>query len=187
VFARTCVCYPMRCLLLCIALILYPALMSAENAFSPTEPGITEVKTLPAGVLLKATGQGSYFEESNRLFRPLFRYISSRDIAMTTPVETTIANAAMFFWVASSEVAKVNGDADGVEVIRVAERSVASRGARGSYSQSNFEQTRDELLAWLQTQPEIVAAGEAYAVYWNGPFTPWFIKRYEVHVPVQRK
>ena len=103
---------------------------------------------------------------------------------MTTPVETSIENAAMFFWVAPSEVAKVNGDADGVKVIRMAERQVASRGERGGYSQANFEKTRDELLAWLLVQPEIMAAGEPYAVYWNGPFTPWFLKRYEVHVPV---
>ena len=177
----------MRYLLLCFALIFYPALMTAENAFSPSAPGVVEVKTLPAGVLLKSTGQGSYFDESNGLFRPLFRYISSHDIAMTTPVETTIDNAAMFFWVAPSEEAKVNGDAEGVEVIRVAERQVASLGARGGYSKSNFEKTRDELLAWLQEQPEIVATGEAYAVYWNGPFTPWFIKRYEVHIPVQSR
>jgi effector-binding domain-containing protein len=159
--------------------------MSAEKAFSPTAPDITEVKTLPAGVLLKSSGQGSYFEDSNRLFRPLFRYISSRDIAMTTPVETTIESAAMFFWVAPKEVDKVDGDAEGVEVIRVAERKVASLGARGGYSQSNFEKTRDKLLTWLSEQPEIVTAGEAYVVYWNGPFTPWFLKRYEVHVPVQ--
>lgn len=184
VFGLTCVNYTMRCLLLSSVFIIYPALMSAENAFPPTAPGVAEVKTLPAGVLLKSTGQGSYFDESNGLFRPLFRYISSRDIAMTTPVETSIENAAMFFWVAPSEVAKVNGDADGVKVTRMAERQVASRGERGGYSQANFEKTRDELLAWLLVQPEIMAAGEPYAVYWNGPFTPWFLKRYEVHVPV---
>jgi hypothetical protein len=30
-----------------------------------------------------------------------------------------------------------------------------------------------------------VAAGEAYAIYWNSPFVPGFLKRYEVHVPVE--
>lgn len=177
----------MRCLLLSFVLILHPALKAAENAFPPTVTGVAEIKTLPAGVLLKSTGQGSYFDESNRLFRPLFRYISSRDIAMTTPVETTIDSAAMFFWVSPREVAKVNGDADGIEVIRVSERKVASLGARGGYSKSNFEKTRDELLAWLQEEPDTVISGEAYAVYWNGPFTPWFLKRYEVHVPVKSR
>ena len=42
-----------------------------------------------------------------------------------------------------------------------------------------------ELLAWLGDQPGLEVAGAAYAVFWHGPFTPWFAKRYEVHVPVR--
>lgn len=161
--------------------------MATEQAFPPTAPGVAEFKTLPAGVLLKSTGRGNYFEESNRLFRPLFNYISSQKIAMTTPVEAQIDQAAMYFWVAPSEVAKVAGDRAGVEVIRLPARQVASLGARGGYGRENFEQTRDKLRAWLETQPEVEATGEAYAVYWHGPFTPWFAKRSEVHIPVQAK
>lgn len=168
--------------------VLQPlSLMAAQEAFPPTQPGVSEVKVLPAGVLLKSQGKGNYFSESNRLFGPLFRYISSRDIAMTTPVEAKIDQAAMYFWVAPSEQAKVTGDAASVEVVRVPERRVASRGARGGYSQDNFARTRDELLAWIATQPGLEIAGEPYAVYWHGPFTPWFAKRSEVHVPVNLK
>ncbi|MBP6506499.1 MAG: heme-binding protein [Opitutaceae bacterium] len=177
----------MRYLLLGFSLILYPTLMAATNAFPSTPPGFAEIKTLPAGILIKASGPGSYFDESSRLFGPLFRYISSRDIAMTTPVEATIKNAEMYFWIAPSEAAKVTGDAAGVEVIRKAERRVASLGARGGYTQANFEKTRAELLVWLQQQPAVEADGEVYAVYWNSPFTPWFVKRYEVHVPVRAR
>jgi hypothetical protein len=64
-------------------------------------------------------------------------------------------------------------------------RQVAARGDRGGYSAANFAQTRDELLAWLAVQPGVEAAGPAYAIYWNGPFTPWLLKRSEVHVPVR--
>lgn len=168
--------------------VLHPlSLMAAQEAFPPTQPGVSEVKVLPAGVLLKSQGKGNYFSESNRLFGPLFRYISSRDIAMTTPVEAKIDQAAMYFWVAPSEEAKVTGDAASVEVVRVPERRVASRGARGGYSEDNFARTRDELLAWVATQPELEIAGEPYAVYWHGPITPWFAKRSEVHVPVNLK
>ena len=73
-----------------------------------------------------------------------------------------------------------------VVVERVPERLVASRGRKGSYSRENFEQTRGELLAWLKTRPDLEATGDPYAVYWRGPFTPWFLKRTEVHVPVRR-
>jgi hypothetical protein len=168
--------------------ILQPfRLMAAQEAFPPTQPGVSEVKVLPAGVLLKSSGKGNYFAQDNRLFGPLFRYISSRDIAMTTPVEATIDQAAMYFWVAPSEEAKVTGNAAGVEVIRIPERREASRGARGGYSQENFVRTRDELLAWIATQPSLEMSGEPYAVYWHGPITPWFAKRSEVHVPVNLK
>lgn len=173
---------PLRFLLPLLTVL--PA-MAAEQAFPPTAPGVAEFKTLPAGMLLKATGQGSYFDQSNQLFRPLFSYISTNKIAMTTPVEAKIDGAAMYFWVAASEQSKVAGNAAGVEVIMIPERRVASLGASGSYSRENFEQTRDKLLSWLALQPGMEAAGEPYAVYWNGPFTLWFAKQSEVHVPVR--
>lgn len=173
-----------RLLLAVLILLPCPALMAAEQAFPPTAPGRAEVKTLPAGVLLKSTGRGNYFNEANNLFGPLFRYISRHDIAMTTPVEAQIDDAAMYFWVAPSQRDKVAGNEGGVVVLELPERRVASYGARGSYSRRNFEETRDRLLAWLAEQPGLAAAGAPYAVYWHGPFTPWFAKRFEVHVPL---
>jgi effector-binding domain-containing protein len=159
--------------------------MAAANAFPPTPPDVTELKTLPAGVLLRAAARsGDYFDQSNRLFRPLFNYISSHGIAMTTPVEARIDPAEMYFWVAPSEEAKVAGTAGGVDVLRLPERRVASIGARGGYSRENYERARDRLLAWVAGQPGVRIAGDPYAVYWHGPFTPWFAKRFEVHVPV---
>ena len=174
-------------LLFPILLLTLSSLMAAETAFPPTAPGIAEFKTLPAGMLLKSSGKGSYFDEANGLFRPLFSYISSHKIAMTTPVEAQIDQAAMYFWVAPGEQAKVAGNSAGVEVINLPERLVASLGARGSYSRENFEKTRDALLAWLAKQPGVEVAGEPYAVYWNSPFTLWFVKRSEVHVPVRQR
>ena len=173
----------MKRFLLLIALA--STVMATEQAFLPAPIGTPELKTLPAGLLLKATATGNYFDESNRLFRPLFNYISSHEIAMTTPVEAKIEGAAMFFWVAKSQRAKVSGSTETVEVVEVPERWVARLGARGSYSAKNFSVTRDELLAWLEQRKEVEAAGPPYAVYWNGPLMPGFLKRFEVHVPVR--
>ena len=158
--------------------------MAAAEAFSRSPVGTAELKTLPAGLLLKATGKGNYFEQSNDLFRPLFNYISTHDISMTTPVEASIDGAAMYFWVAESQRGKVAGSSKGVEVVEIPERRVASFGARGSYSAANFAKSRDELLAWLGARADIAPTGPAYAVYWNGPFVPGFLKRFEVHIPV---
>jgi hypothetical protein len=161
-------------------------LMAAAEAFPPTESKTNEIKTLPAGVLLKAETAGSYFDNGGSLFRPLFRYISDHNIAMTTPVEATIDDAAMMFWVAPSETDKVAGSKNGVEVIEVPERTVAVRGAKGGYNESNYHETRQELERWLAEQTDWRATAEPYGVYWNGPFTPWFLKTYEVHIPVER-
>jgi effector-binding domain-containing protein len=158
--------------------------MATENAFPRTSVGVTEVKTLPSGRLLKAAAPGNYFDQSNRLFRQLFNYISTHDIAMTTPVEARIVGAEMYFWVDPGQREKATGDSGGVEVIEVPERRVASLGARGGYSAENFAKTRDALVAWLARQTGLKAAGEPYGVFWDGPFIPGFLKRYEVHVPV---
>ena len=37
-----------------------------------------------------------------------------------------------------------------------------------------------------RTADRIEAAGEAYGVYWNAPYVPFFMKRFEVHVPVKK-
>lgn len=163
-----------------------PILMAAEEAFPPTHPGTFEIKTLPAGILLKSTAPGNYFDNGGKLFGPLFRYISSHDIAMTTPVEAVIDDAAMLFWVAPSEVEKVRGSTTNVEVLEIPERTVAARGTKGSYSQTNFDEAREALEAWLAEESDWRAAGKPYGVYWNGPFTPWFMKTAEVHIPVER-
>jgi hypothetical protein len=165
--------------------VLASSVMATEQAFPPSPMGAAELKTLPAGLLLKASASGNYFDQSNRLFGPLFSYISAHQIAMTTPVEAKIEGAAMFFWVAKSERAKVGGSTGAVEVVEIPERWVASLGARGSYTAQNFAKTRDQLLTWLGQRKDVEPAGSPYAVYWNGPFTPGFLKRFEVHVPVR--
>ena len=158
--------------------------MGNESAFPETEPGQIEVKLLPAGKLLESRGSGSYFDESNGLFRPLFNYIQKHEIAMTTPVEAQINPGIMYFWVGSDEVGKATEDNGGVRVIEVPSRKVAAIGVRGAYSWSNFEEARTALLEWVSLQPGLSAIGEPWAVYWNGPMTPWFMKRAEVQVEV---
>lgn len=35
-----------------------------------------------------------------------------------------------------------------------------------------------------ENHPTHKASGEARGIFWNGPFTPGFLKRFEVHLPV---
>jgi hypothetical protein len=167
--------------------------MSAAPAFPPTAPGVTELKTLPAGLLVRREVQGDYFDKSGELFRPLFRYIQRKDIAMTTPVESHPGDtSAMLFWIAASERPKAESDLapaapvipEGVVVLQRPAQLVVSHGDRGGYSRKHFEQAREAVLAWVAARPELKVVGEAYGVYWNSPFVPPFLKRYEVHIPV---
>jgi len=163
-------------------------LMAYEQAYPMTEPGVCEMKTLPAGVILRARTDGGYFRENNGLFRKLFTTIQRNQIPMTTPVEAGIQPGTMVFYLdpASSKRGDLNL-MDGVERKPVTERTVASIGIRGGYSRESFEKNQAKLRDWLKTQSDWEAAGEAYAVYWNSPFVIWFLKRSEVHLPVRKR
>lgn len=157
----------------------------ASEAFEKTTPGEIEIKELPAGRLLESKTDGDYFQGSNQLFRPLFNYIQKNGISMTTPVEAQIAPGKMYFWVAEDQKEKAkNGNAN-VSIIDVPKRKVVSIGARGSYSQTNFEEAKAKILEWMESNDTVSPVGEPYAVYWNGPFTPWFLKTFEVHVEIE--
>jgi hypothetical protein len=177
---------PSFLLLVILASVAIPfgVTLAVEKAFPQTAVGQFEIKVLPPGVLLESASEQSYFSSSNRLFRPLFRYISDRDIAMTTPVEARVESGRMYFWVAADEVHKVDGDTQSVQVIQMPERTVAAIGGRGAYTEQNFNRSRDQLLTWLAQQEQWQASGEPFAVYWNGPFTLPLLKRYEVQVVV---
>ena len=156
-----------------------------EQAFQKTGVGEFEIKALPATRLIASQTEAAYFDGKNRLFPPLFRYISSRDIAMTTPVEAEINPGVMYFYISanvSSDKLDITKD---VSVCELPERLVASLGVRGAYSEHNFKKASAKLSAWLLKNPTYEAVGDARGVFWNGPFIPGFFKRFEVHVPVR--
>jgi len=158
-----------------------------ESAYPRTAPGEVEVKQLPAGRLIEhAAAGGSYFDGSNGLFGPLFRYIKNHDISMTTPVEARIEPGAMRFWISKAQEAKAEAGEGPVEVIEVPERLVAAIGGKGAYSRTNFQRARGELMQWLEERDDLEVVGEPFAAYWSGPMTPWFMKVYEVMVEVRR-
>lgn len=157
-----------------------------EQAFPSTAPGVFEVKELPAGTAIVAETEGTYFEKSNRLFRRLFAYISEKDIAMTTPVEGDTDAARMRFHVGAGDIDKATASDLGVKVVQQPVRTVAALGARGSYGEDHVAELESELRDRL-AGTEWEASGPAYAVFWNAPIVPWFLRKLEVHVPVAPK
>jgi len=160
------------------------SVMAYEAIYPATPVGEVQVRTLPAATGLVARVEGAYFAHANTLFRRLFSYIGQHGIAMTVPVEARMQPGEMMFFAGAADHAKcVTNDAQ-VSVLPIPPRTVVALGARGGYTAENFAETAAALQAWLDQHPQYLASGPAYGVYWNGPFRPWFLKRYEVHVPV---
>ncbi len=179
----------MRNILLLSALLLaLPATtMAYEQMFPQTKPGVIELKTLPAMRALKhsGSGHGSYFEENNGLFMPLFRYIQKNDLAMTTPVESEMAPSTMMFFIGSEvDISKIEAT-EKIEIVTMPERTVLSLGIRGSYSEKNYQQSLADAMQWVGKNPDYAQDGPARMIYWNGPYVPGFLKRSELHLPIR--
>ena len=172
-------------IMICIAALMIPAAgIAYETAFVATEPGQIEVKAIPERTLIVAGRDENYFEGSNALFGQLFRYIQDHDVAMTVPVKAEIEPGRMYFYIGAEDLKKDLKSRGAVEVITEPEQQVISMGVRGGYTEQNFKEARDELFAQLDSNKGWEQSGEAYAVFWNGPYVPAFLKKFEVHIPV---
>jgi effector-binding domain-containing protein len=158
-----------------------------EKSMEQTPKGTIEVKTIPALTALEATAEGSYFDADNKMFRKLFRYISDKEIAMTTPVTVDVDPGAMRFLVGKSDLEKANADTENVKIINVPEQTVVSIGYNGRYSKENYDKHLLKLQTWLaENASEWEAAGEPVAVYWDGPFKLAAWKQAEVMIPIRK-
>jgi hypothetical protein len=104
---------------------------------------------------------------------------------MTTPVEADINPGKMRFFVGNKDRGKNISSTRDVEVRKIAPMKVVAIGVRGSYSVKRFMENKQKLMTYLAKDDKWVIAGDAYAVYWNGPFVLGFFKRSEVHLPVK--
>ena len=162
-----------------------PRVMAYESMHEKTPVGEIKILELPARIALEATSDSHYFAESNGLFRKLFGYISKHDLAMTTPVEADIDPGKMRFFVGEEDAEKPRPSTSAVTVRELEPMTVVAIGIRGSYCEENFTENKTALLNWLKETPDYEQAGSAYAVYWDGPFIPWFLKRSEIHLPIR--
>lgn len=158
--------------------------LGTEAWYPATEPGTIEVKQIPAAKLMIAGNESMAGDDG--LFGRLFRYISKHDVKMTVPVETQLQRGEMRFYVGTRDAPRALRDDGGVRITEMPARMVASIGARGSYSGSNIREAEEQLASWLARNPQYQRLDEPYAVFWNGPYVPGVLKRFEVHVPVRR-
>ncbi|WFB36883.1 heme-binding protein [Kiritimatiellota bacterium B12222] len=170
-------------------LAIFPFTLPAyEQSMTQTPKGTIEVKTLPAMTAIEAREDGNYFEKDNKMFRKLFRYISDKDISMTTPVIVDVDPGAMRFLISEPEIKKADESTESVQIIPLPEQSVVSIGYNGKYSQKNYDRHLAQLESWLtENEAEWIVVGEPIAVYWDGPFKLSAWKQAEVMIPIQKR
>ncbi|MBT3504712.1 MAG: heme-binding protein, partial [Piscirickettsiaceae bacterium] len=67
---------------------------------------------------------------------------------------------------------------------QVASQNIAAIRYSGFWSESNYTEHKQELEQWIQ-QSGYQASGEAIWARYNAPFTPWFLRRNEVLIPIE--
>ena len=176
----------MICAVLIVLLSVSVNAVAYERAYEPTPVGKVEIKTLPPVVYIESEIDSGGSGGRNGLFMPLFRYIDDRGISMTTPVEMDGTNPRMRFFIPRSlhdtELPATGTVTPGSRP----ETTVLSVGIRGAYHTRSFTKGLSVLENWLAEHPEWEKAGEPYAVYWDGPYKPAFMKKSEVHLPVRQ-
>ncbi len=160
--------------------------MSYESIYPRTPVGTIEIKTLPARTTLVAAAPGDAFKDRGASFMKLFNYIKDHKVAMSIPVAASASTNEMVFFVGSDRANQTLTSTEEVRVQTLPAMTVASIGLRGGYSRANYKEGLKRLRAWLDGQREWRANGEPYVVYWNSPFVPWFLRKSEIHVPVER-
>ncbi len=164
---------------------------SDDEAYAPGEIDVCEIKKLPAARILEAQEAGEADRQAtmNRSFRRLFNTIRENDIPMTTPVEMRSGKTSgMVFYLDENSAKRADiRPVENVNLSTLPERTVASLAVRGSYTPERLAETESKLRAWLAAHTDWQSSGPAYAVYWNSPFMPGFLKKSEVHIPVTAK
>jgi hypothetical protein len=156
--------------------------------------GKIEIRRYPRLVIARVDGYG------DGGFNLLFRFITGNnrqksDIAMTAPVVSE--EIAMTAPVLSEKgsIAFIMPDGftlettpepldDRVKTVELPERVVAALRFSGRWSNSLFQKKTEELLTEIE-KAGLKVASQVFSMRYNGPFTPWFLRRNEVAAEVE--
>ena len=166
-----------------------------------------ELREYPPQVLAEIIVDGDLEGAGNKAFRPLFRYISgdntSRDkIAMTAPVsqeqkgekismtapvslQSVQGRWAVSFMMPASYTMKTLPTPDDPKITlrQVPARRVAAVRYSGFWSEKKYLLHKEKLEKWIKDN-HFTVTGEIVWARYNAPFTPWFMRRNEILIPV---
>jgi hypothetical protein len=171
--------------------------------------GHFELRQYEPCIVAETLVEGDFDEVGSAGFRRLFRYISgdnqtkktismtapvaqemrSEKISMTAPVTQQKAGkdwSIAFVMPAEYTMATLPMPNDAKITLRaIPARLVAAITYSGTWGESRYEEHK-ALLDQMMSKRKLKAAGEYIYARYNPPFTPWFIRRNEVLVPVER-
>jgi effector-binding domain-containing protein len=171
------------------------------------EDGDFEIREYAPSIVAETIVSGEFEDAGSRAFRKLFNYIDgenhrSSEIAMTAPVSqqaegqkiamtspvsqepTAQGWAVSFMMPAAYSMDTIPQPNDEQVVLREipAYRAAAIRYS-GTWSQKNYDEHLAELQAWVVSM-DLEAAGNPVWARYNAPFTPWFMRRNEILIPL---
>jgi hypothetical protein len=176
-------------------------LIEKENEF--------ELRQYGAYIIAETAVEGNFKDVGNEGFRRLFRYISgdnrmkqeikmaapvsqeasSEKIPMTAPVNQERSGEIwrISFVMPSKYTLKTLPDPldDRVKLLKVKQRLMAAVRYSGTWSRERYEKNKKRLEDWIQNYG-LIPVGEPVFSRYNPPFMPWFLRRNEVLIPVEK-
>jgi len=185
--------------------------MGVEEAAYTVEKtdGDFQVRQYAPQVVAETLVDGNLEEAGNKAFRPLFDYISGANrskgkIAMTAPVAQQREGEKIAMTAPVGQVAVSNRWAvsfmmptnctmetlpeptdEKVRLRAIPARRVAAVQYSGTWSRQRYARNLARLREWMKAQ-SLSPAGDPVWARYNPPFTPWFLRRNEILVPIER-
>lgn len=170
--------------------------------------GNYEIRAYAPSIVVETVITEDFEEAGDKAFRKLFNYISGDNvarekIAMTAPVAQEKRSEKISMTPPVGQTASANGWAvsfmmpssygmdtiplptdPGVVLREIPAYQAASIRYSGFWSEKNFQEHLDKLHVWIE-QNGLKRAGEPIWARYNPPFTPWFMRRNEILIPLQ--
>jgi effector-binding domain-containing protein len=166
-----------------------------------------EIRDYAPHILAETIVEGDLEEAGNKAFNRLFRYISGdnrsrKKVAMTAPVSQQPIGekikmtapvgqrrvqekwAVSFMMPDSYTIETLPEPEDrNITLRQVPARRMASVRYSGLWSEKRYLKYKSELLSWIHERGYTIVGDPIWARY-NPPFTPWFLRRNEILIPI---
>jgi effector-binding domain-containing protein len=166
-----------------------------------------EIRDYAPHILAETIVEGDLEEAGNKAFNRLFRYISGdnrsrKKVAMTAPVSQQPMGEkikmtapvgqrrvqdkwAVSFMMPSSYTIETLPEPEdrNITLRQVPARRMASVRYSGFWSEKRYLEYKSKLVSWIRERGLTIVGDPIWARY-NPPFTPWFLRRNEILIPI---